>query len=109
MAAVFDETEIQDESTPVKKKNRGRYLFWGALIVIIFSALSIVNEGHVGVLTRVGEAWRQLEPGLHLKFPFIESVEHLETRTRMVENDYQILSQEKMGLEVSIVANWHLL
>ncbi len=108
MAAVFDEAEIQDEPTPVKKKNRGRYLLWGMPVVIIFSALSIVNEGHVGVLTRVGEAWRQLEPGLHLKLPFVESVEHLETRTRMVENDYQILSQEKMGLEVSIVANWHL-
>jgi regulator of protease activity HflC (stomatin/prohibitin superfamily) len=107
MAAVFDEAEIQNDP-PVKKKTRGRYLFWVMLVVIVFNTLSIVNEGYIGVLTRVGEAWKQLEPGLHLKFPFIESVKYLETRTRMVENDYQILSQEKMGLEVNIVANWHL-
>jgi len=108
MAVVFDEAEIKHEPTPEKKSKTGRFLLWGVILVIIFNALSIVNEGYIGVLNRVGEAWKQLEPGLHLKIPFIESVEQMETRTRLVEQSYQILSAEKMGLELSMVANWHL-
>jgi len=106
--------DIQDNEKPstAKKKGKIRWLKWGFWFVLIITALntmSIVEEGHIGIQQRVGEAWAQLNPGLHLKIPFVESVQAMDIRSRMIEQEYQMLTKERMGVSITLVANWHLL
>jgi regulator of protease activity HflC (stomatin/prohibitin superfamily) len=76
-----------------------------ALIALIGS-LFTVEEGHVGIVKRFGEAKHQESPGLHFKMPFIDSVEHLEVRTRKNEEKMASSTKEQMPVTVSVSVNW---
>ena len=53
-----------------------------ALILVSFSSMFTVQEGNIGVIKRFGQATQQVNPGLHIKIPFVDTVEILEIRTR---------------------------
>ena len=50
-------------------------------LIVIFGSVYTVNEGHIGIVKRFSEAKEQVNPGLHFKVPFIDSVEEIEVRT----------------------------
>ena len=52
------------------------------LFLVLFQAMYTVDEGHVGIVKRFGEATEQVNPGLHVKIPFVDRIEILEIRTR---------------------------
>ncbi len=55
--------------------------YWKPVVAIIFglvvllSSFFVVQTEEVGVITRFGKYSRTLEPGLHIKFPFLEKVD----------------------------------
>ena len=52
------------------------------MAIIGYSSMYQVEEGNVGIIKRFGEATDQVDPGLHTKIPFVDTVEILEIRTR---------------------------
>ena len=54
------------------------------LLVLLLAWLTIytIEEGHVGIVKRFGKAISQVDPGIHLKIPFVDSIEHMEVRQR---------------------------
>ena len=48
-------------------------------VIIFFSSVYTVNEGHIGIVKRFSEAKEQVNPGLHFKVPFIDSVKKLKS------------------------------
>ncbi|HCM48189.1 MAG TPA: hypothetical protein DIS98_12035, partial [Colwellia sp.] len=50
--------------------------------LILWQVPYTIDEGHVGIVKRFGEATTQVNPGLHTKIPFADTVEELEIRTR---------------------------
>jgi regulator of protease activity HflC (stomatin/prohibitin superfamily) len=72
----------------------------------IYSALYTVDEGHVGIIKRFGEAKEQVNPGLHTKIPFIDDVEILEIRTRKNVEKLSASTHEQMPVNAEVSINW---
>lgn len=94
----------------------GRIVGILAGLIVLFGSLYVVDEGHVGIVKRTGEAISHEVPGLHMKIPLIDSVVHIETRTRKYtqsmtasttgENDGYVELQ--MPSSVTVSANWNI-
>ena len=78
--------KIEQFNIPVKS-----IVVVAAIIVAGIGSVYTVNEGHIGIVKRFSEAKEQVNPGLHFKVPFIDSVEEIEVRTRK--------NEEKNGFE----------
>ena len=73
---------------------------------LFFSSVYTVNEGHIGIVKRFSEAKEQVNPGLHFKVPFIDSVEEIEVRTRKNEERMASSTKEQMPVTVVVSVNW---
>jgi regulator of protease activity HflC (stomatin/prohibitin superfamily) len=85
------------------------FIFIAIFIFIIIAAnqsMYTVQEGHVGIIKRFGEATEQVNPGLHMKLPFIDSVEVLEIRTRKNVEKLNASTYEQMPITAEISINW---
>lgn len=75
-------------------------------LIVIFGSVYTVKEGHVGIVKRFSEAKEQVNPGLHFKVPFIDSVEEIEVRTRKNEEKMASSTKEQMPVTAHISVNW---
>ena len=83
-----------------------------SLIIIFFFAVTIfksmytIDEGHVGIVKRFGEATEQVNPGLHMKIPFVDTIEVLEIRTRKNLERLNASTHEQMPVTAEVSINW---
>lgn len=95
-----------------EKNNRPKYIALGVLAVILlvlfFSSFTIVGAGEVGVVTRLGAVNRVLNPGFSLKFPIVERVTKMETRTQKEQVDASSGSKDLQEVKATIALNFHL-
>ena len=75
-------------------------------LTTLFKTIYTVDEGHVGVIKRFGEARYQVSPGLHFKVPYMDSVQSMEVRTRKNEERMSSSTKEQMPVQVSVSVNW---
>ncbi|MFT5923800.1 MAG: regulator of protease activity HflC (stomatin/prohibitin superfamily) [Paraglaciecola sp.] len=75
-------------------------------VFLLMGSIYTVNEGHIGIVKRFSEAKEQVNPGLHFKVPFIDSVEEIEVRTRKNEEKMASSTKEQMPVTVSVSVNW---
>jgi regulator of protease activity HflC (stomatin/prohibitin superfamily) len=75
-------------------------------VTLLFSSVYTVNEGHIGIVKRFSEAKEQVNPGLHFKVPFIDSVEEIEVRTRKNEEKMASSTKEQMPVTIVVSVNW---
>ncbi|MFT6529803.1 MAG: regulator of protease activity HflC (stomatin/prohibitin superfamily) [Psychrosphaera sp.] len=75
-------------------------------VICIMGSVYTVNEGHIGIVKRFSEAKTQVNPGLHFKIPFIDSVEEIEVRTRKNEEKMASSTKEQMPVTISVSVNW---
>ena len=76
------------------------------VIIAAVNSVYTVNEGHIGIVKRFSEAKEQVNPGLHFKVPFIDSVEEIEVRTRKNEEKMASSTKEQMPVTISVSVNW---
>lgn len=76
------------------------------LLIVAFQALYTVDEGHVGIIKRFGEATEQVNPGLHVKIPFVDRIEVLEIRTRKNVEKLNASTHEQMPVTAEVSINW---
>lgn len=74
--------------------------------ILLMGSIYTVNEGHIGIVKRFSEAKEQVNPGLHFKVPFIDSVEEIEVRTRKNEERMASSTKEQMPVTISVSVNW---
>lgn len=96
-------TEI-DTSKITKNFTKGAI----AAVVVLgaWMALYTIDEGHVGIVKRFGEATTQVNPGLHTKVPFADTVEELEIRTRKNAESLKASTYEQMPVTAEVSVNW---
>ena len=92
--------------------------FAGVAVVIGgLMSLYTVEEGHVGIVKRFGEAVESTSPGVHMKIPVIDSVSEMEVRTRKYQLKMTASTTGKteggnvelqMPSTVIISANWNI-
>ena len=76
------------------------------LLIILFGSLYTVEEGHVGIKKRFSEAVAQVDPGLHIKLPLVESITEMEFRTRKNVESMTSSTSEQMPVTVTVSVNW---
>jgi len=101
---------LSKKSVDIDTANLGKHMLkiGSAVIVVglIWSALYTIDEGHVGIVKRFGEATTQVNPGLHYKIPFADTVEELEIRTRKNSEALKASTFEQMPVQVEVSVNW---
>jgi len=75
-------------------------------IITLINSFYTVNEGHIGVIKRFSEAISQVEPGLHWKIPFVDSVNEIEIRTRKNVETMPVATKEQMRAQATVSVNW---
>ncbi len=98
-------------SSAVQSRNKRKLsLLW--LIAFLFLAMTLfrsmytIDEGHVGIVKRFGEATEQVNPGLHIKIPFVDRIEVLEIRTRKNLEKLNASTHEQMPVTAEVSINW---
>ena len=81
-------------------------LFGVFAVVAVFGAIYTVEEGHVGIVKHFKEAKAQVNPGLHFKIPFVQTVEEMEVRTRKNVEKMPSSTSEQMPTTVFVSVNW---
>ena len=82
----------------------GILLFVAACIA--FMGMYTVDEGHVGIVKKWGEAVREDQPGLHFKLPIRDSVEEIDIRPRKSEEQLSASTSEQMPAQAVVSFNW---
>ncbi|MBO9490434.1 prohibitin family protein [Endozoicomonas sp. G2_1] len=77
-----------------------------AILSVLWSVFYTIDEGHVGIVKRFGEATTQVNPGLHFKVPFADSIEELEIRTRKNAEALKASTFEQMPVQAEVSVNW---
>ena len=72
----------------------------------LFGSIYTVEEGHRGVVKRFSEAQYQNDPGLHFKVPIVDSIEHIEIRTRKNVEKLASATSEQMPVTAQVSVNW---
>lgn len=87
------------------------YVVGGAVLSVVAMSLVMgsfytVEEGHVAVVKRFGEAQYQEGPGLHFKAPFVDTIEEIEVRTRKNTEKLSAATDEQMPVSIVVSVNW---
>ena len=92
--------------------NQVKIIIWGivafVILVLFFGSFHTIEAGHVGVITRFGAVNRVANPGLIFKFPLVESVHSMETRTQLESVEASSASQDLQDVNAKIALNFHL-
>ena len=84
----------------------------GTIFLILFAALMIwlglfrIDAGHVGIVKRFGNVVDVVDPGLHWKVPFADTVEEMEVRERAFTKELAAASQDPLELPITVTVNW---
>lgn len=87
---------------------------FGALVFFfaVFSTYYTIDAGERGVLLTNGAISSVVQPGLHFKLPFVQSVSHIEVRTLPVEWDGRssmaTYSKDQQPTRLSIKLTYHI-
>lgn len=100
--------ENKTKTSPPKKRFWFKLLFWVALLMLLFNIPFVVKDGNIGIVSRIDQSREQVGTGIHLKIPLLETVQILETRTRLVSQEMQVFSKEQMAITLKVSANWRV-
>lgn len=77
-----------------------------AMLVLAMGSWYTVGEGHVGIVTRFGEAKYQVGPGLHFKTPLINGVRKIEVRERKNTETLNAATANQLPITAIVSVNW---
>ena len=85
-----------------------RVLPVAALLVVgtLWLGIYRIDAGHVGIVKRFGNVIEVVDPGLHVKIPYADTVEEMEVRERAFTKTLSAASQDplEMPIEVTVSA-----
>lgn len=80
-----------------------------ALAVLATQSLETVEAGNVGIVKRFGEVIGEpVQPGLHVKVPFVTEIVPIETRIKRVQADATASSKDLQIVTSQIVLNYKI-
>lgn len=91
-----------------------RLSLWGGLLglVIVIGLITLwlgvyrIDAGHVGIVKRFGNVIAVVDPGLHVKMPYADTVEEIEVRERAFTMKLEAASQDPLELPIVVTINW---
>jgi regulator of protease activity HflC (stomatin/prohibitin superfamily) len=92
--------------TSIASKHIGKISIATIAVIVLWQVFYTIDEGHVGIVKRFGEATTQVNPGLHTKIPFADTIEELEIRTRKNAESLKASTFEQMPVQAEVSVNW---
>lgn len=94
----------------------GRYIAYGLSVVVFLLIIFIlgdsfytVDQGERGVILRNGAVVGEAEPGMGLKTPLLDSVEHISTQSqKAVYGDVKTYSRDQQPATLRVSINYHV-
>jgi len=80
-----------------------------ALLIVVSSTIYTVSEGYVGIVKRFGKAISQVDPGIHVKIPFVDAITNIEVRQRKTVEDLQAATEDQLPIAAAVSINWTVL
>ncbi len=77
-----------------------------AVAITVFLGVYRIDAGHVGIVKRFGNVIDVVDPGLHLKIPYADTVEEMEVRERAFRLKLAAASQDPLELPITVTVNW---
>jgi len=87
----------------------GGVIIGALLLAVLFSiwlGIYRIDAGHVGVVKRFGNVIAVVDPGLHVKIPYADTVEEIEVRERAFTMNLEAASQDPLELPIVVTINW---
>ncbi len=75
-------------------------------LVGVWLGIYRIDAGHVGIVKRFGNVVNVVDPGLHVKVPYADTVEEMEVRERAFTMNMDAASQDPLELPVTVTVNW---
>lgn len=75
-------------------------------IITLWLGIYTVDQGYVGIVKRNGAIHEVVDPGLHIKLPYIDTVDEIEVRERAAHLELSVSSRDPMPLPISATVNW---
>ena len=101
---------LSNSTTKINTQNATKHLWKVAVVAVaVIGAWNVfytIDEGHVGIVKRFGEATTQVNPGLHTKVPFADTIEELDIRTRKKSEMLKASTYEQMPVTAEVSVNW---
>lgn len=77
-------------------------------LIFIFGSFRTVKAGYTGIVTRFDKVVRTTDSGLVLKWPIIEKVIKMDTRTQMEEMDASAATKDIQDVNAKIAVNYSI-
>lgn len=78
-------------------------------LFILFLTVYTIPAGHRGVLLTFGKPSDTISTeGIHIKFPFAQSIKKMEVRTQKIETDADSVSLDLQNVQTTVALNFHL-
>lgn len=74
--------------------------------VVVWLGIYRIDAGHVGIVKRFGNVIEVVDPGLHIKIPWADTVEEMEVRERAFTMDLEAASQDPLEIPIKVTVNW---
>lgn len=79
------------------------------IIITIFSSITTVGTGQVGVKTRFGKVQDEvIHEGLNIKVPFIERIVKIDCKTKKIEEEAESSTKDMQDVSAKIVVNYNV-
>jgi regulator of protease activity HflC (stomatin/prohibitin superfamily) len=82
----------------------------GVLAVLVLATIWLgiyrIDAGHVGIVKRFGNVVAVVDPGLHVKIPYADTVEEMEVRERAFTIKLEAASQDPLEMPITVTVNW---
>ena len=91
---------------PFNKSTIALAAFVLAMLIVTINTVYTVSEGYVGIVKRFGKAINQVDPGIHVKVPFVDTVTDIEVRQRKTIEDLQAATQDQLPITAAVSINW---
>ncbi len=76
------------------------------VLITIWLGIYRIDAGHVGIVKRFGNVIEVVDPGLHIKLPWADTVEEMEVRERAFSMNLDAASQDPLEMPISVTVNW---
>jgi len=114
---MYNEQGTQDNRTQTKQKVPMYYTikFWVGIfilligIIVMCSSFEIIQTGEKGVVLRMGNLTRTMEPGLNWKIPLAEKVITMNVKTQIIKSSEKAASNDMQDAFTEVAVNFNIL
>ncbi len=78
----------------------------GIVLFGVWLGVYRIDAGHVGIVKRFGNVIDVVDPGLHVKIPYADTVEEMEVRERAFTMKLEAASQDPLEIPITVTVNW---